>query len=162
MMNRATFIEKLTKVQITVEQLLAQLQASEADRFVAHLYQSRKQYRLVGERPNKGNRAVDREVILPSRAEPGLQGRLPLLGALAANTRVSGFSVMANKLTLQTEHGSSSLFKAIRGLAKCLLVSPALCRASSKTALAMHEFSLINACEEPIVVAYGSACSPPR
>jgi hypothetical protein len=44
-------------------ELLAQLQASEADKFVAHLYQARKQYRLVCERPNKGNKAIDREVI---------------------------------------------------------------------------------------------------
>ena len=62
-MNRATFIEKLTGVQQTVEELLAQLQTSEADKFVAHLYQARKQYRLVCERPNKGNKAIEREVI---------------------------------------------------------------------------------------------------
>jgi hypothetical protein len=62
-MNRATFIEKLTAVQQHVEQLLAQLQTSEADKFVAHLYQARKQYRLVSERPNKGNKAIEREVI---------------------------------------------------------------------------------------------------
>jgi hypothetical protein len=30
---------------------------------VAHLYQARKQYRLVCERPNKGDKAVEREVI---------------------------------------------------------------------------------------------------
>ena len=62
-MNRATFIEKLTEVQRTVKQLLAQLQSSEADKFVAHLYQARKQYRLVCERPNKGNKAIERTVI---------------------------------------------------------------------------------------------------
>jgi hypothetical protein len=62
-MNRATFVEKLTEVQRTVEYLLAQLQASEADKFAAHLYQARKQYRLVCERPNKGNKAIEREVI---------------------------------------------------------------------------------------------------
>ena len=62
-MNRTTFIEKLTEVQRTVEHLLAQLQASEHDKFVAHLYQARKQYRLICERPNKGNKAVEREVI---------------------------------------------------------------------------------------------------
>jgi hypothetical protein len=39
-MNRDTFIEKLTEVQETVEQLLAQLQASEHDKFAAHLYRS--------------------------------------------------------------------------------------------------------------------------
>jgi hypothetical protein len=62
-MNRATFIEKLTEVQRTVEQLLAHLQSSEADKFTAHLYQARKQYRLVCERPNKGNKAIEREII---------------------------------------------------------------------------------------------------
>jgi hypothetical protein len=62
-MNRATFIEKLAAVRQSVEQLLAQLQASEADKFVAHLYQARKQYRLVCERPNKGNKAIEREVV---------------------------------------------------------------------------------------------------
>jgi hypothetical protein len=62
-MNRATFIENLIAVRQNVEQLLAQLQASEADKFVAHLYQARKQYRLVCERPNKGNKAIEREVV---------------------------------------------------------------------------------------------------
>ena len=58
-----TFIERLTEVQETVEQLVAKLQASESDKFVAHLYQARKQYRLVSERSNKGNKAIEREVI---------------------------------------------------------------------------------------------------
>jgi hypothetical protein len=62
-MNRATLIEKLTDVQRNVQRLLDQLQASEHDKFVAHLYQARKQYRLVCERPNKGNTAIEREVI---------------------------------------------------------------------------------------------------
>ena len=58
-----TFIETLTEVQQTVGQLLTQLQASEADKFVAHLYQARKHYRIVCDRPNKGNKAIEREVI---------------------------------------------------------------------------------------------------
>ena len=62
-MNRAMFQEKLTEVQQTVGQLLRQLQTSEHDKFVAHLHQARKQYRLVCERPNKGNKAIEREVI---------------------------------------------------------------------------------------------------
>ena len=62
-MKRATIIEKLTEVQQTVAQLLAQLQASEAKKLVMHLYQARKQYRLVCERPNKGNTAIEREII---------------------------------------------------------------------------------------------------
>ena len=56
-------IEKLSEVQRNVQQLLDQLQASEQDKFVAHLYQARKQYRLVCERPNKGNKAIEREII---------------------------------------------------------------------------------------------------
>ena len=61
--NRATFIEELTELQQTVAQLLAQLQASETKKLVLHLYQARKQYRLVCERPNKGNTAIEREII---------------------------------------------------------------------------------------------------
>ena len=38
--------------------MLTQLQASEADKFVAHLYQARKHYRIVCDRPNKGNKAM--------------------------------------------------------------------------------------------------------
>jgi hypothetical protein len=62
-MNRAVFIEKLTEVQRTVEQLLAHLQASEQDKFAAHLYQARREYRHTCERPNKGNKAIEREVL---------------------------------------------------------------------------------------------------
>ena len=62
-MNRATFIETLTELQRNVQQLLDQLQASEADKFVGRLYHARKQYRLVCERPNKGNKAIEREII---------------------------------------------------------------------------------------------------
>ena len=61
--NRATFIEKLTEIQHTVAQMLAELQASEAKKLVMHLYQARKQFRLVCERPNKGKTAIEREII---------------------------------------------------------------------------------------------------
>jgi hypothetical protein len=36
--HRDTFIAKLTEIQQNVEQLLAELQASEHDKFAAHLY----------------------------------------------------------------------------------------------------------------------------
>jgi hypothetical protein len=58
--NRATFIEKLTEVRQTVEQLLAQLQASEHDKFAAHLYQSRREYRSVCQRAGKGGKQIER------------------------------------------------------------------------------------------------------
>ena len=62
-MDRATFIETLAEVQRNVKQLLNQLQASEADKFVGHLYHARRYYPLVCERPNKGNKAIEREII---------------------------------------------------------------------------------------------------
>ena len=62
-MNRATFIEKLTEVQRTVEQLLAQLQASEHDKFAAHLYQSRREYRSACDRAGKSGKQIECCVI---------------------------------------------------------------------------------------------------
>ena len=62
-MNRETFIEKLTQVQETVGQLLAQLQASEHDKFAAHLYRSRKEYRSACERAGKSGKQIERCVI---------------------------------------------------------------------------------------------------
>jgi hypothetical protein len=86
-MHRETFIAKLTEVQQTVEQLLAQLQASEHDRFAAHLYPSRREYRVglpTRREIRQANRAM-RHLELPDRREPGLQRRISPMGALAAN-----------------------------------------------------------------------------
>jgi hypothetical protein len=60
--NRATFIEELTELQQIIAQLLAQLRASEAKKLIMHLYQARKQYRVVCDRPNKGTTAIEREI----------------------------------------------------------------------------------------------------
>ena len=49
-MRRDTFIAKLTEIRQNVEQLLTQLQASEHDRFAAHLYRSRPKYRSACQR----------------------------------------------------------------------------------------------------------------
>ena len=62
-MHRETFIEKLTEIQQTVEQLLSQLQASEHDRFAAHLYRSRREYRSACQRTGKGNKQIERCVF---------------------------------------------------------------------------------------------------
>jgi hypothetical protein len=56
-------IEQLKQTQEILVKLLALLEASEADKFAAHLYHSRRQYRRTSERPNKGNKAIEREVI---------------------------------------------------------------------------------------------------
>ena len=62
-MNRATFIETLAELQQTVSIARHSYKPARHDKFVAHLYQARRQYRLVCERPNKGNKAIEREVI---------------------------------------------------------------------------------------------------
>ena len=62
-MHRTAFIEKLTEVQRTVEQLLAELQTSQHDRFAAHLYRSRREYRSACERAGKGGKQIERCVI---------------------------------------------------------------------------------------------------
>jgi hypothetical protein len=62
-MHRETFIEKLTEVQQTVKQLLAPLQASEHDKFAAHLYRSRREYRSACQRAGKGGKQIERCVI---------------------------------------------------------------------------------------------------
>jgi len=71
-MNRGTFIEKLTEVQQTIAQLVAQLQSSEHDQFAAHVYQSRREFRHVSERPNKGNKPIERCVISSYQIAQGL------------------------------------------------------------------------------------------
>jgi hypothetical protein len=66
--NGATIIEKLTEVQQTVAQLLAQLQASEAKKLVMHLYQARKRYRLVCGHPNQGTQVTSLRRASDSKA----------------------------------------------------------------------------------------------
>jgi hypothetical protein len=63
MMHREAFIAKLTEVRQTVEQLLAQLQASEHDKFAAHLYRARRGYRSACQRAGKGGKQIERCVI---------------------------------------------------------------------------------------------------
>ena len=62
-MNRAAVIEQLKQTQETLAKLLALLEASEGDRFAAHLYQSCREFRHISERPGKGNKAIERCVI---------------------------------------------------------------------------------------------------
>ena len=62
-MHRDAFIAKRTEVQRTVEQLLAELQASEHDKFAAHLYRSRQEYRSACERAGKSGKQIERCVI---------------------------------------------------------------------------------------------------
>ena len=70
-MHRETFIAKLTEVQRTVEQLLAELQANEHDKFADHLYRSRREYRLVCDRAGKSGKEIVRYVISTFRVADG-------------------------------------------------------------------------------------------
>ena len=62
-MHRETFIAKLSEVQRTVAQLLTELQASEHDKFAAHLYRSRRDYRSACERSGKSGKQIQRCLI---------------------------------------------------------------------------------------------------
>ena len=89
-MDRAAVIEQLKQTQDTLAKLLALLEAGEADKFAGYLYQSRRQYRRTSERPNKGNKAIERTVISTYQVAQslGFNRRLPCLGALAPDSRV--------------------------------------------------------------------------
>ena len=63
MMHRDTFIAKRTEVQQIVQQLLTQLQASEHDKFAAHLCRSRREYRSACQRAGKSGKQIERRVI---------------------------------------------------------------------------------------------------
>ena len=71
-MHRETFIAKLTEIQQNVEQLLAQVQASEHDAFAAHLYRSRRDFRFACERAGKSGKAIERCVISTFRVAESL------------------------------------------------------------------------------------------
>ena len=62
-MHRETFVTKLSEIQQNVEYLLAQLQASEHDKFAAHLYRSRREYRSACERAGKRGKPIERCLI---------------------------------------------------------------------------------------------------
>ena len=62
-MHRQAVIEQLQQTRETLDKLLAMLESSEHDKFVAHLYQARREYRHVSERAGKGGKAIERSVI---------------------------------------------------------------------------------------------------
>ncbi len=51
---------ELTEIQQNVKQLLGELQASEHDKFAAHLYRSRTELRSACERAGKSGKQIDR------------------------------------------------------------------------------------------------------
>jgi hypothetical protein len=59
-MHRETFIAKLTEIQENAGQLLSQLQASEHDKFAAHLYRARREYRSDCDHAGKSGKQIER------------------------------------------------------------------------------------------------------
>ncbi|HEY5814305.1 MAG TPA: hypothetical protein VIT23_16825 [Terrimicrobiaceae bacterium] len=62
-MNRAAVIEQLKQTQEMLDKLLALLESSEADKFAAHLYQSRREYRYACDRAGKSGKQIERCVL---------------------------------------------------------------------------------------------------
>ena len=64
-MNRAVLIDQIQQARETLEKLLALLQSApvERDRFVSHLYQSRRAYRRACETAGKSGKQIERCLI---------------------------------------------------------------------------------------------------
>ena len=64
-MNRAALIDQIQRARETLEKLLTLLQSTpvERDRFVSHLYQSRREYRRRCEIAGKSGKPIERCVI---------------------------------------------------------------------------------------------------
>ena len=65
-------MEQIRSTQQTLEKLLALLEANGQDRFVSHLYGSRREYRSVCERAGKGGKQIERCVIATFRVAEGI------------------------------------------------------------------------------------------
>jgi hypothetical protein len=65
MINRTVLVDQIQEARKTLEKLLSLLQSApvERDRFVSHLYQSRREYGLACERAGKGGNQIERCVI---------------------------------------------------------------------------------------------------
>ena len=59
-MDRAPRVKQLRQTREVLDKTLALLESNDADKFVSQLCQAQKQYRVVCERPNKGNKAIER------------------------------------------------------------------------------------------------------
>jgi hypothetical protein len=80
-MNRAAFVENLTKCDEWSSCCLPNYRQARQTNLSRISTKREKQYRLVCDRPNKGNKAIEREshFQLSDRAELRIQRRLPSL-----------------------------------------------------------------------------------
>ena len=61
--NRAAVIEQFRQRRETLDRLLALLESSQGDKFAAHIYQSRKDYRRACDIADKSGKQIERCVI---------------------------------------------------------------------------------------------------
>ncbi len=73
-MNRAILIERMEEAKAVLERVLTLLKSAppEPDRFVSHLYQSRKEYRRTCETAGKSGKQIERCVISSFRIAESL------------------------------------------------------------------------------------------
>jgi hypothetical protein len=73
-MNRAALVEQIQEARKTLEKLLTRFQSApvERDRFVSHLYQSRREYRRTCETAGKSGKQIERSVISSFRIAAGM------------------------------------------------------------------------------------------
>jgi hypothetical protein len=79
-MNRAALIDQIQQARETLEKLLTLLQSTpvERDRFVSHLYQSRRAYRRACETAGKSGKQIELCVIASFQsAENMFKGEFP-------------------------------------------------------------------------------------
>jgi hypothetical protein len=88
--TRTPSCQKLTEVQRTVGQLLAQLQANEHDKNRGSTRPVAPGYRSACERAGKSGKQIEQlhHLDLPSRGEHGLPRRLPAVGGVVAGWRL--------------------------------------------------------------------------
>ena len=84
-------IEQLKQTQEMIAKLLSLIEIGETDKFAAIFYQARWQYRRISERPKRGNKATEREIISSYQIAQslGFNGDFPRVGALAADSRLT-------------------------------------------------------------------------
>ena len=73
-MNRAALINQIEEARATLEKLLTLLQSApvERDRFVSHLYQSRREYRRTCETAGKSGKQIERCAIAGFQVAEGM------------------------------------------------------------------------------------------
>jgi hypothetical protein len=122
-MNRGTFIEKLTEVQQTIAQLVAQLQSSEHDQFAAHVYQSRREFGMFRTAQTRVTRQLSAASSQATKSHKA--GDLEVTSVLA-NTCfefTSDAKILARELFIDCNGGSnytsSDLYKIAEAFGKC-------------------------------------------